>query len=426
MPNGAATAHLILPKIVTTLREGYGAADFRRDAAAALTVAIVALPLSMAIAVASGVSPQRGLYTAIIGGFVVSALSGSRFQIGGPAGAFIVLVAATVARFGLDGLLLTVFVSGVLLAICGFLLLGGLIRRIPASVTLGFTLGIATTIFVSQIKDLTGLSVKSGLPSEILPKIFALSQAWRSVNLSALGLGMAVVLIVLAVRRVRPAWPSLLIAVVAATACATLFGLPVETIGARFGQIPSGLPMPRIPAISVGRLFAILPTALSFTLLGGVESLLSAKVADGMTGREHRPNMELVGQGFANIASAFFGGISVTGTIARTATNIRAGAVSPIAGMLHALFVLVFLVVAAPLASFTPLAVLSGVLVLVCANMAELSEVRRVLGIWREAVPFGVTYLGTLVFDLTTGVVAGCVIALMLAFLPAKHEEPAS
>ncbi len=425
MPNGAATAHLILPKIVTTLREGYRAADFRRDAAAALTVAIVALPLSMAIAVASGVSPQRGLYTAIIGGFVVSALSGSRFQIGGPAGAFIVLVAATVARFGLDGLVLTVFVSGVLLAICGFLRLGGLIRRIPASVTLGFTLGIATTIFVSQIKDLTGLSVKGGLPSEFLPKLLALSQAWRSVNLSALGLGMAVVLIILGVRRFRPAWPSLLMAVVAATACATLFGLPVETIGARFGQIPSGLPMPRSPAISVARLVAILPTALTFTLLGGVESLLSAKVADGMTGREHRPNMELVGQGFANIASAFFGGISVTGTIARTATNIRAGAVSPVAGMLHALFVLVFLLVAAPLASFTPLAVLSGVLVLVCANMTELSEVRRVLGIWREAVPFGLTYLGTLAFDLTTGVVAGCLIAFMLSFLPAKHEDVA-
>ncbi len=347
MPDGSATAHHYRPKLATVLSEGYGVAHFRRDMLAALTVAIVALPLSMAIAVASGVSPERGLYAAVIGGFLVSALGGSRYQIGGPAGAFIVLVSATVARFGLEGLLLTVFISGFMLTLIGLLRLGSLIRYIPHEVTVGFTAGIAVTIFASQLRDLGGLKLAAE-PGQLLPKLVALGQALPTLNPAALAVGFNTAALIFLLRRFAPSWPGMLIAVVLASVVAWLFHLPVETIGSRFGQLPDGLPGPRLPAMSYATILEVLPTALSFTLLGAVESLLSAKVADGMTGRKHRYNMEVVAQGIANVASAIFGGISVTGTIARTATNIRAGAYSPVSGMAHALFVLVFMVLGAP------------------------------------------------------------------------------
>src|SRR3954469_21312830 len=379
MPDGSASAHLYRPKLVTVLTEGYGLDRFRRDMLAALTVAIVALPLSMAIAVASGVSPERGLYAAVIGGFLVSALGGSRYQIGGPAGAFIVLVSATVARFGAEGLVLTVLLSGLMLALVGALRLGSLIRHIPHAVTVGFTAGIAVTILASQLKDLAGLRLSGPEPGPVAPKLAALAQALPSFNPAALVLGLAVVAVIVGIRRIRPTWPGMLVAVVAATLAAALLHLPVETIGSRFGGIPRGLPAPALPHATWAALAAVLPSALSFTLLGGLESLLSAKVADGMTGRVHRSNMELVAQGLANIASAVFGGISVTGTIARTATNVRAGAVSPVSGMLHAAFVLVFMLVASPLASFIPLSTLAGVLVVVCWNMAEKEDFVRLL-----------------------------------------------
>src|SRR5436190_3119593 len=361
MPNGASTSHLYRPKLVALFEEGYGLAALRRDAATGLTVAILALPLSMAIAVASGVTPAQGLFTAIVGGFLVSALGGSRYQIGGPAGAFIVLVAATVARFGAEGLVLTVLLSGLMLALVGALRLGSLIRHIPHAVTVGFTAGIAVTILASQLKDLAGLRLSGPEPGPVAPKLAALAQALPSFNPAALVLGLAVVAVIVGIRRIRPTWPGMLVAVVAATLAATLLHLPVETIGSRFGGIPRGLPAPVLPHATWAALAAVLPSALSFTLLGGLESLLSAKVADGMTGRVHRSNMELIAQGLANIASALFGGISVTGTIARTATNIRAGAYSPVSGMLHSVFLLVFILVAAPLANFVPLAALAGV-----------------------------------------------------------------
>lgn len=278
MPDGTATAHLYRPKLVTAFGEGYGLDKLRNDIVAGLTVAVVVLPLSMAIGVAPGVAPERGVYTSNIGGFLVSALGGSRYQIGGPAGAFIVLVAATGAKFGLQGLLLTVLVSGLMLALVGALKLGSLIRHILHAVTVGFTSGIAITILTSQIKDWGAFTLAGPEPGPLL-------------------------------------------------------------------------------------LWQILPSAFSFTLLAGVESLLSAKVADSMTGRRHRSNMELVAQGIANIASAIFGGISVTGTIARTATNIRAGAKSPMSGIMRSAFVLLFLLVAAPLSRFIPLSSLAGVLV---------------------------------------------------------------
>ncbi len=423
MPNGAATAHLFRPKLVTTIRDGYSLDAFRRDAAAALTVAIVALPLSMAIAVASGVSPERGLYTSIIGGFLVSALGGSRFQIGGPAGAFIVLVAATTARFGLEGLLLTVMLSGLMLTLIGLLRLGSLIRHIPHAVTVGFTCGIAVTILASQLRDLSGLHLAGAEPGPLIPKLLALVHAAPTLKFETLGLGAGAAAVIFILRRYRPGWPGMLIAVVGASLIAVLLHLPVDTIGSRFGGVPHGLPSPSLPPISLALLLQVLPAALSFTLLGGVESLLSAKVADGMTGRQHRSNMELVAQGLANIASALFGGISVTGTIARTATNIRAGARSPVSGMMHAGIILLFMMVAGPLARYVPLTALAGVLVVVCWNMAEKAEFVRLLRDWRAGLVLLATFGLTLVKDLTFGIIAGCLLAALFAVFKRRLAE---
>jgi SulP family sulfate permease len=423
MPDGSATSHLLRPKLATTLSEGYGLDSLRKDAVAALTVAIVALPLSMAIAVASGVSPDRGLTTAIVGGFLVSALGGSRFQIGGPAGAFIVLVAATVGRFGVEGLLLTVLISGAMLALLGLLRLGSLIRHIPHAVTVGFTCAIAVTILASQLKDLGGLTLSGAEPGPLIPKLVALGGAVATLRPAALAIGLGSAALIFLVRRYRPAWPGMLIAVVLASLAAALLRLPVETIGSRFGALPHGLPMPRLPALTPQLAWKVLPAALSFTLLGGVESLLSAKVADGMTARKHRPNMELVAQGIANIASALFGGISVTGTIARTATNVRAGARSPLAGMTHSVFLLLFVLFAAPLAGYVPLSALAGVLVVVAWNMAEKAEFVRLLRDWRTAVVLLATFGLTLAKDLTFGIVAGCLAAAVLALLRRRIPE---
>ncbi|MEA2905962.1 MAG: sulfate permease, SulP family [Alphaproteobacteria bacterium] len=417
MPDGSATAHTYRPKLATVLAEGYGPRAFRQDVIAALTVAIVALPLSMAVAVASGVSPDRGLYAAIIGGFLVSALGGSRFQIGGPAGAFIVLVSATVAKFGIEGLLLTILVSGVMLILIGLSRLGSLIRYIPHAVTIGFTCGIAVTILASQLKDLAGLTLSQPEPGPLLPKLAVLVPALSTITPSALTIGAASAALIFVLQRWRPSWPAMLIAVVCASGAALLLDLPVETIGSHFGGIPHGLPAPHFPPATEPLFLAILPAALSFTLLGGMESLLSAKVADGMTGRRHRYNMELVAQGVANVVSALFGGISVTGTIARTATNIRAGARTPFAGMMHAGFILIFMLVAAPLASFIPLSALAGVLVVVSWNMAEKPEVVALLRDWRTSVVLIATFGLTVVEDLTAGIVAGCLLAAVFAVL---------
>jgi SulP family sulfate permease len=422
MPDGSSTVHLYQPKLAAILREGYSFDYLRRDTLAALTVAIVALPLSMAIPVASGVSPERGLYTSIVGGFLVSALGGSRFQIGGPAGAFIVLVAATNARFGVEGLLLTVMLSGIMLTLVGALRLGSLIRHIPHAVTVGFTCGIAITILASQLRDLGGLTLTSAEPGSFFPKLIALWLARPTLSLAASAIGCGSAALIFILRQLRPAWPGMLIAVVGSSLAAALLHLQVETIGSRFGGMPHGLPMPHLPAFTPQLLLQLLPATVSFTLLGGVESLLSAKVADGMTGRRHRPNMELVAQGIANIASAVFGGISVTGTIARTATNIRAGARTPVSGIMHAGLLLLFMLVAAPLASFVPLAALAGVLVVVCWNMAEKEEFVRLLRNWRAAAVLIITFGLTLIESLTVGIVAGCILAA--AFALSKHALP--
>ena len=408
-------ADLFTPKLVTVLSEHYRLTDLRADAIAGLTVAIVALPLSMAIAIASGVTPDRGLYTSIVGGFVVSLLGGSRFQIGGPAGAFIVLVAATVAAYGVEGLILATMMSGVILLAIGFLRLGTFIKFIPYPVTVGFTAGIAVIIFASQIKDLFGLTLSGPEPGPLVPKLRAIADALPTANLAAVALAGGVIVVILTLRRWRPKLPSLLVAVALASVAAWGLGLPVETIGTKFGGIPSTLPAPRLPEISLDRVLTLLPTALSFALLGSIESLLSAVVADGMTGRRHRSNCELVAQGVANIASGLFGGFCVTGTIARTATNVRSGARGPVAGMLHAVFLLTFMLVAAPLASYIPLAALAGVLAVVAWNMAEKHAFATLIRASRgDAVVLLATFLLTVFRDLTEGILVGFGLGVLL------------
>lgn len=407
-------AELYTPKILTVLREGYGLPHLRADAVAGLTVAIVALPLSMAIAIASGATPAQGLYTAIVGGFFVSLLGGSRFQIGGPAGAFIVLVAATVAQHGMDGLILATFLSGLMLAAVGFLRFGTFIKFIPFPVTVGFTAGIAVIIFASQIKDLFGLTLDHE-PGELLEKIPVLWGARESVTFAAVVISLGTVAIILGLRRWRPRWPGMLIAVALSAVATALLALSVETIGTKFGGIPSSLPSPSLPNLSVNRIMAVLPAAMSFTLLGAIESLLSAVVADGMTGRRHRSNCELVAQGAANIGASLFGGFCVTGTIARTATNVRAGAHGPIAGMLHAVFLLLFMLIAAPLAAYIPLAALAGVLAVVAWNMIEKPAIAILLRSgWGEATVLAATFFLTIFRDLTEAIVVGFALGSVL------------
>ena len=406
---------LFTPKLVTILQEGYGWAGLKADIFAGLTVAIVAVPLSMAIAIASGASPERGLYTAVIGGFLVSALGGSRFQIGGPAGAFIVLVAACVERHGIEGLFLATIIAGLILIAVGYLRLGTYIKFIPYPVTVGFTAGIAIVIFVSQLRDLLGLRLPGSEPGPLIEKLAALGHALPTANAYAVAVSLATIAIIMALRRLRPTWPGILIAVGGVTIVAALLHLPAATIGTQFGELPRTLPLPSLPPISPEKIMAVLPDAVAFALLGAIESLLSAVVADGMTGRRHRSNCELVAQGIANIGSALFGGICVTGTIARTATNVRAGARGPVAGMLHSLFLLLFLLIAAPLASYVPLAALAGVLATVCWSMAErhaFAALIRSRG--GDALVLLATFLLTIFVGLTEGIVVGFALGAVL------------
>ncbi len=403
------------PKLISVFAEGYSLLRLKADAIAGLTVAIVALPLSMAIAIASGVTPDRGLFTAIIGGFLVSLLGGSRHQIGGPAGAFIVLVAATVATHGVEGLLLATAMAGFFLMLAGLLRLGDYVKFIPYPVTVGFTAGIAVIIFSSQITELLGLTLPGREPGPLIEKLPVLIEAFPTLNVAAAAVAFLTIATILILRRFRPSWPGLLIAVCLASLVTALLDLPVATIGTRFGGIPRSLPVPHLPSLSPELARAVLPDAIAFALLGAIESLLSAVVADGMTGRRHRSNIELIGQGVANIGSALFGGICVTGTIARTATNVRAGGTSPISGMLHAVFLLVFMAAAAPLASYIPLAALAGVLAIVSWNMVErpafAALLRSSLG---DAVVLLVTFLLVVFRDLTEGIIVGFTLGALL------------
>lgn len=405
---------LFTPKLVTVFREGYGLADLRADALAGLTVAIVALPLSMAIAIASGVAPERGLYTAIIGGVLISLFGGSRFQIGGPAGAFIVLVAAIVEREGYEGFVLATLIGGLLLLVIGFLRLGTFIKYIPYPVTIGFTAGIATIIFASQLRELLGLDMASE-PAALIPKLLAMKEALGTINPAAIAVAAMSIAIILGVQRLKPRWPAFLIAVIAGALLTRLLGLDIATLQTRFGGVPSGFPTPALPEITWAKLHAAAWNGCAIAFLGAIESLLSAVVADGMTGRRHRSNCELVAQGIGNIGSSLCGGIAVTGTIARTATNIRSGSRGPMSGIFHAFYLLLFVLFAAPLVNGVPLASLGAVLAIVAWNMAEKDEFRALLRASRgDAAVLLATFLLTILVDLTTAIAVGVVLGAFL------------
>jgi len=368
----------------------------------------------MAIAIACGLGPERGLYTAIVGGFCVSAFGGSRFQIGGPAGAFIVLINSIVERQGYEGLVLATMMAGIIMMVVGLMRWGTYIKYIPFPVIVGFTAGIAVIIGASQVKELLGLDVARE-PAALLPKLAALGAAIGSMRPLTIGVSLLALAIILGLRRLRPNWPAMLIAVAVCAALTWLLRLDVATIGTRFGGIPQTLPAPSLPAFDLARMKALASDAVSLALLGAIESLLSAVVADGMSGRRHRSNCELVAQGAANIVAPLFGGMPVTGTIARTAANVRAGARGPVSGMLHALYLLLVMLIAAPLASYIPLAALGAVLAIVAWNMAERQDfVSLARGLDGDSLVLLATFGLTVFADLTLGIAAGVTLGAFL------------
>lgn len=407
-PGGAFT-----PKLLTTLREGYGAARLRADLVAGLTVAIVALPLAMALGIASGASPREGLVTAVVAGFLISALGGSRVQIGGPTGAFVVIVAGVIGAHGFSGLVLATLMAGVILIVAGYAGVGRLMRFVPMPVVTGFTAGIAVIIATSQLADFAGLRVEA--PADFLGRWTAYLAAAGRVGPAALALGTGTLLLLVALRRWAPRLPAYLIAILAGALAAWWLRLPVETVGDRFPAMPTDLPRPMPPEFSLALAREVLPSAFTIAFLAGIEALLSAVVADGMTGYRHRSGQELVGMGVANLASALFGGLPATGAIARTATNVRAGGRTPVAGMAHALFLLLIMLLAGPLIAFVPMATLAAVLLMVAWGMSEIDRVRVLLrSDPGERALLLLTFLLTVLVDLTVAIGVGVTLAALL------------
>ncbi len=404
----------IEPKLLTVLREGYTRQLFAGDLGAGLIVGVLALPLALAFAIASGVKPEQGLFTAIVGGFLISALSGSRVQIGGPTGAFIVIVYSVVQKYGYDGLAVATMLAGALLVVMGFARMGAVIKFIPYPVTIGFTAGIALIILSSQIRDFFGLTMND-VPADFIEKWSAYAGAISTFSLPAVGVGVATVLILIYWAKVIRKVPSPIVAIVLTTAAVHLFRIPVETIGSRFGSVPHMLPKPHIPMVDLATARQLLSPALSIALLAGIESLLSAVVADGMTGRRHRSNTELVAQGVANIASPIFGGIPVTGAIARTATNVNNGGQTPIAGIIHATVLLLIMLFFGKWAALVPMATLAGILVVTAYRMSEWHLAWRVFHSTRsDTVVMLSTFFITVLVDLTAAIQVGVVLASLL------------
>ena len=402
-----------LPKLFLALRV-YTRQMFLHDLLAGVTVGLVALPLAMAFGIASGVTPQAGLYTAVVAGFLISALGGSRTQIGGPTGAFVVIVAGIVAHFGMSGLAMVTLMAGIILLIMGLTGLGAAVQFIPRMVVIGFTNGIAILIASTQIKDFFGLRTPP-VPSEFLPRMQLLAAHFTTINYYALSLGLGTLAIMLILPRLTRRVPASIVAVLICTAVSFLFHFPVETIGSKFGGIPRGFPPFAIPNFHAEHIIPLIPAAFTVALLAALESMLSAVVADGMTGDRHNSNVELVAQGIANIVSPLFGGIPATGAIARTATNIRAGARSPVSGIIHALTLLAILLIAAPLASYIPLTTLAAVLFIVAYNMGEWNEIGGILRLDFAAISVWlVTFALTVVADLTVAVGVGLSLAALL------------
>ncbi|MEE1877012.1 SulP family inorganic anion transporter [Altererythrobacter litoralis] len=413
----------VKPKILTTMRD-YSWRQLGADTLAGITVALVALPLSIAIAIASGAPPAAGLATAVVAGFVISALGGSRVQIGGPTGAFIVVVYGVIHDHGYHGLLLATLMAGVILLCAGFLKAGELIRHVPEPVIEGFTIGIAVVIAVSQLKDLAGMTGAS-LPADFLPKLQGLWEMRGTVDTGSLALGIACILAIIGLRKLAPRIPWLVLVVAGASAIAALAVPSIETVAGRYGALPHGLPTPELPEISSALLVELLPSALVIAFLAGIESLLSAMVADRKIGSAHRSNAELIAQGAANVASPLFGGLPATGAIARTATNVNAGGRTPVAGIVHALAILLAIVLAAPLAGALALPALAGLLVVTAWTMSEPHRWPERLRLPRaDLALLLMTALLTVLADLTTAICVGTMIGLALRLSRGEVSAP--
>jgi SulP family sulfate permease len=411
---GQLSIQAFTPKLLVAMREGYSAAYLRADATAGLTVAIVALPLAMALGIASGASPDKGIITAVIAGFLISALGGSRVQIGGPTGAFVVVVAGVIAHHGFAGLVLATLLAGVILIIAGYSGVGRLMRFVPIPVITGFTAGIAVIIATSQVGDFLGLHTGT-VPAEFLARWRAYLGAIGTLDWTTFAIGLATLAVIVCLRRFAARLPAFLIAIVVISAVVAIFEIPAATIGSRFPGLATTIPAPRLPAFSFELVRDVLPSAFTIAFLAGIEALLSAVVADGMTGYRHRSGQELVGQGVANIASALFGGLPATGAIARTATNIRAGGKTPIAGLFHALFLLIFLLIAGKLIALVPMAAMAAVLIVIAWGMSEADRFKLLPRMDAgERLLLLLTFALTVFVDLTVAIGVGVTLASLL------------
>ena len=405
-----------LPRSLLIFKEdGYSLSRLYSDLSAGLTVAIIALPLAMAFAIASGVSPERGLFTAIVAGFLISFLGGSRYQIGGPTGAFVVVLYAVILKHGYDGLAIATVMAGLMLFLMGFFKLGSIIKFIPYPVTVGFTTGIALIIFSSQIKDFFGLKIEK-MPAEFVDQWALYSLKIFDLNYYSLAIGAISIFLLIKLKHKFPRVPTPIVVIVFSSLIVYLFNLPIETIGSKFGELPSTLPSPSLPAFSLEKIRAVFPDAITIALLDAIESLLSCVVADGMTGDRHHSNKELMGQGIANIASVIFGGIAATGAIARTATNIKSGAFSPLSGMFHAVMLFVFMLLFSKLIVLIPLATLAAILMVVAWNMSEFHHFKAIATKSEKSdiVVLLTTFSLTVLIDLNTGVQTGIMLAGVL------------
>src|SRR5690554_2630345 len=403
-----------IPKLFSILKNGISKQQFQKDIMAGIIVGIVALPLAIAFAIASGVSPEKGLITAVIGGLLISVLGGSRVQIGGPTGAFIVIVYAVVQEFGIDGLIIATFMAGILLVGMGLARLGSLLKFIPYPLIVGFTSGIAVIIFSSQIKDFFGLQIDS-VPADFIEKWKVYATNFHSINWAAVAIAVSTIIISLQFGKISKKIPGSIVAIIVSTLAVYFFNIPVDTIETSFGEIPNKLTMPSFPNMDFATIQKLIQPAFAIALLGGIESLLSAVVSDGMIGGRHRSNVELVGQGIANCFSSMFGGIPATGAIARTATNVNNGGRTPIAGIVHALVLLIIMLLLSPLAKLIPMACLAGILIVVSYHMSEWRQFKSQLKSGRgDVILLLTTFFLTVVFDLVIAIEVGIVLSAFI------------
>ncbi|SFJ35898.1 C4-dicarboxylic acid transporter DauA [Terrisporobacter petrolearius] len=415
------------PKLITMFRNNEISGELmKNDIIAGFIVAIIALPLSIALAISSGVSPEKGLITAIFAGFMISFLGGSKVQIGGPTGAFVVIVYGIVKTHGIDGLIIATIMSGIILVIMGMLKMGNLIKYVPQTVTVGFTSGIAVTLLITQIKDLLGLNIKD-VPAEALHKIVAYMENLNSFHVITFLIGLACILIMVYWPKVNKSVPASIIALVFATLVVKIFSLNVDTIGSLYSNISSTIPMPSIPKINIDKIIQLIQPAITIAVLASIESLLSCVVSDKMIDDKHDSNSELVAQGFGNIASAIFGGIPATGAIARTAANVKNGGRSPISGIIHAITLLLIMILLMPLAKMIPMTVLSAILIIVSYNMGEWKEMKEMMNLPKmDVVVLLSTFILTIVFDLVIAIIVGMSIHLISVLFMNKSDDKAT